>query len=193
MAKEEFGYYFETFGPFDIPVNGGEIARPPAKWWKDEVDYIYEDGDVSRAIGCYMFAMGEAHVRPWYIGKTINQRGFREEVFTDHKLGLYNWVLGEGYRGPPVLFLFPLITRPFQDDSWRFARGTSHNRAIEWLERTLMGMAYSQNQEIANTRDVTYFRTVHVRGLLGKAQRGRRTGDIVKARQALLGEKTAKK
>jgi hypothetical protein len=52
-----------------------------------------------------------------------------------------------------------------------------------------MGMAYSQNQESANTRDVTYFRTVHVRGLLGAAQRGRRTGDIAKARQALLGEK----
>ncbi len=136
MSEEEFGYYFETFGPFSVKLTKGKALRPSAEWWEEEVDYSFDDDDLSRAIGCYMFAMGDAHIRPWYIGKTVNQRGFREEVFTEHKLTHYNWVLRQGYRGPPKLYLFPLITRPFQED-WRFARGTSHNKAIEWLERTL--------------------------------------------------------
>jgi hypothetical protein len=179
---EDGGHFFETFGPFRIPLSDGWIARPPADWWNETVDAKYE---VSRAIGYYMFVMGDAHIKPWYVGKTVNSNGFREEAFTDHKCDLYNWVLGEGYRGPPQLYLFPKITRPFNED-WRFARGNSHSGPVEWLERTLMGMAFSQNPEIANSRDLTYFRTVHVRGILGRAPQGKRTGDIAKARHALL-------
>jgi len=189
QMRSESGYFFETFGPFRLPIKEGAICRPSAAWWKEKVDGWIPD--LSRAIGCYMFGMGDAHIKPWYIGKTVNQRGFREEVFTGHKLEHFNWVLEEGHRGPPNLYLFPMITRSF-GESWRFAYGASHNKPIEWLERTLMGMAYSQNQELANSRDVTYFRTVHVRGILGKATAGRRTGDIPKARQALLGEKHSK-
>jgi hypothetical protein len=111
MSEGEFGYYFETYGPFPIPLSNGKIPRPPAKWWETVIDYIYDDGDLSRAIGCYMFAMGDAHIRPRYIGKTVNQKGFREEVFTSHKRKHYNWVVSEGFRGPPVLYLFPLVTR----------------------------------------------------------------------------------
>ena len=179
-------HHFETFGPFRIPLSDGEIARPEPSWW-DDVDEKARY-DVSRAIGCYMFAMGDAHIRPWYIGKTVNQNGFREEVFADHKLGHYNWVVEEGHRGPPQLYLFPMITRDFHED-WRFSKGTSHSGPIEWLERTLMGMAFSQNPDLANSRDLTYFRTVRVRGILGRAPKGKRTGHIAKARQALLGEK----
>jgi hypothetical protein len=182
---EEGGHFFETFGPFRIPTNDGIICRPPATWWDEEVDWKY---GVSRAIGCYMFVMGDAHIKPWYVGKTVNASGFREEVFTEHKREHYNWVIENGYRGPPQLYLFPKITRPFDED-WKFSRGQSNSGPIEWLERTLMGMAFSQNPEIANSRDLTYFRTVHVRGILGRAPRGKRTGDIAKARHALLGEK----
>lgn len=184
--SEENGHFFETFGPFPLPVTEGEICRPPASWW-DELDR-YARVDVSRAIGCYMFVMGNAHIKPWYIGKTVNERGFREEAFAEQKLEHYNWVIGEGYRGPPQLYLFPMITRPFHED-WRFSKGPSNSGPIEWLERTLMGMAYAQNQHLANTRDLTYFRSVHVRGILGRSPQGKRTGHIAKARQALLGEK----
>lgn len=187
MTEEAFGHYFETYGPFPLKLTNGEICRHGADWWDETVDA--EATDLSRAIGCYMFTMGDARIKPWYVGKTVNERGFREEVFTGHKLAHYNWVVGEGYRGPPGLYLFPMITRRYDQD-WRFSKGSSNNKTIEWLERTLMGMAYSQNQELANSRDVTYLRTVHVRGLLGDALRGRRTGHIAKARQALLGEKS---
>jgi hypothetical protein len=185
-VEGEVGYYFETFGPFLVPLDEGVISRPVALWW-DELDAA-AGSTISRGIGCYMFAMGNAHIKPWYVGKTVNQRGFREEVFTEHKLDHYNWVVGEGYRGPPQLYLFPMITRPFNED-WRLSSGPSNSGPIEWLERTLMGMAFSQNQDIANSSHLKYFRSVHVRGLLGKAPRGKRTGHIAKARQALLGEK----
>lgn len=179
--------FFETFGPFRIPVDDGVIYRPSSKWWEDVVEGTTWDG-LSRAIGCYMFVMGDAFVKPWYVGKTVNQRGFREEVFNGHKLRHYNWVINEGYRGPPQLYLFPMITRSFHDD-WKFSRGWSKERPIKWLESTLMGMAFSQNPEIANSRELKFFRTVHVRGILGRAPNGKRTGHIAKARQALLGEK----
>lgn len=182
------GHFFETYGPYSLPKNPeGELCRPLATWW-DEVDEVAKC-EVSRAIGCYMFVMGDRNIKPWYVGKTVNRNGFREETFTSHKLNHYNEVIGEGYRGPPGLYLFPKITLSFVED-WRFCFGRSHSAAIEWLERTLIGMAYSQNQELMNSRDVTFLRTVHVRGLLGKRPRGPRRGDISKARQALLGDKS---
>jgi len=180
------GHFFETFGPFRIPLVDGQLVRPRSDWWdKMEESTGFE---LSRTIGCYMFVMGDAHIKPWYIGKTVNQKGFREEVFTGHKLEHYNSVISEGYRGPPQLYLFPMITRPFHED-WRFSKGVCQAGPIEWLERTLIGMAYAQNQKLANRRDLTYFRTVYLRGLLGRAPQGKRTGHIAKARQALLGEK----
>jgi hypothetical protein len=179
-------HFFETFGPFEIEKTADNICRPKSTWW-DEIDKQV-GCEVSRAIGCYMFVMGNSNIKPWYVGKTVNQRGFREEVFTGHKLGHYNWVIDEGYRGPPQIYLFPMITRPFDQD-WKFCSGSSHSAAIEWLERTMIGMAYSQNRELANLRDTTFLRTVHVRGVIGSAAKGRRTGHIGKARQALLGDK----
>lgn len=182
---EESGHYFETFGPFLVPRSPGQsLTRPVSDWW-DDIDEL-TGYTISRSIGCYMFAMGDARIKPWYVGKTVNKRGFREEVFTDHKLGHYNWVI-DNYRGPPSIYLFPMITKSFDQD-WRLSKGWSNSAPIEWLERTLMGMAYSQNPEISNSRDLTFFRTVHVRGILGRAPKGRRTGHIGKARQALLGE-----
>lgn len=179
--------FFETFGPFRIEVEDGRIKRPKASWWDEEVEGVTWEG-LSRAIGCYMFVMGDANIKPWYVGKTVNKHGFREEAFADHKLRHYNWVLSEGYRGPPQLYLFPMITRSFHQD-WRFSKGWSYERPIKWLESTLMGMAFSQNPDIANSKELKFFRTVHVRGILGRAPKGKRTGHIAKARQALLGEK----
>ncbi|WP_298282402.1 hypothetical protein [Novosphingobium sp.] len=179
--------FFETFGPFTIPVSDGAIKRPPASWWEDEVENSTWE-NLSRAIGCYMFVMGDANIKPWYVGKTVNQHGFREEVFASHKLNHYNWVLANGYRGPPQMYLFPMITKPFHQD-WRFSRGQSNSGPVKWLESTLMGMAFAQNPDIANSKELRYFRSVHVRGILGRSPSGKRTGYIAKARQALLGEK----
>lgn len=184
--SDEGGHYFETYGPFRLEPQGRKLDRHPAAWWRDHVETCMPG--LSSAVGCYMFTMGDKHIKPWYVGKTVNQRGFAEEVFTQHKLEHYNWVLDEGYRGPPGLFLFPKITKAYNEE-WRFSSGASHSSSIEWLEKTLMGMAYSQNQKLANSRDVTFFRTVHVRGVLGINPRGPRRGDVAKARHALLGDK----
>lgn len=181
-------HFFETFGPFEIPVEDRKILRPSSAWWKQ----IDEEANcaLSASIGCYLFSLGRERIRPWYVGKTIAKEGFAAESFTDHKLGHYNWALRPSRkqlrRGPPSLFLFPLITQPFDED-WRFAKGSSHSPYIEWLERTLIGMAYARNPNIANYRDTTFLQTVHVRGIMGSKALGRRPDSVRLARCALFG------
>ncbi|NJC04538.1 hypothetical protein GGQ97_000331 [Sphingomonas kaistensis] len=182
-------HYFETFGPFQVPLDDrGRACRPSADWWREINSEA--DCDLSASIGCYLFSLGRSQLRPWYVGKTVAQGGSAAEAFTDHKLNHYNWALrpkrNVRRRGPPQLFLFPLITKPFDDD-WRFAKGASHSPYIEWLERTLIGMAYARNPDIANSRDTTFLKTVHVRGLIGSKSLGRRPDSVRLARRVLLG------
>lgn len=181
-------HFFETFGPLEIPVEGRSIAAPGKAWW-DEVD-DRAGYELSGAIGCYLFTLGRERIRPWYVGKTVNQDGFCAETFTDHKLGCYNWALKptrkSRRRGPASLFLFPLVTRPFEEE-WAFATGHSHSPYIEWLERTLIGMAFARNPDIANYRDTMFLQTVHVRGVMGSKTLGRRKVAVERVRCALFG------
>lgn len=181
-------HFFETFGPFEIPIDDRRVFAPGRTWW-DEVDAEAEC-EISGAIGCYLFTLGKERIRPWYIGKTINKDGFAAETFTDHKLDCYNWALRPNRRtrrrGPASLFLFPLITRPFEED-WSFARGSSHSPYIEWLERTLIGMAFARNPDLANSRDTTFLQTVHVRGVMGSRAVGRRKSAVQQVRRTLFG------
>lgn len=174
MGKEHF---FEVFS-FDVPIEEGRITSKKGEWWADQEEF--RDG-ISRAIGCYMFALGNKRIKPWYVGKTINS--FRDEVFQPHKLNHYNAVL-RGRRGPATMFLFPLITKPFNED-FNFAKGSSHTRVIGWLEKTLIGMAYARNPKLANMNDATFLKSVNLRGLMGEF-RGRPDGAVAEARRALF-------
>ncbi|MBA3896307.1 MAG: hypothetical protein H0X36_04050 [Sphingomonadaceae bacterium] len=180
-AKEPKRHFFETYGPFPIPIKNGLAIKPPASWWKHlDEDYGVE---VSRAIGCYMFTMGRSRIKPWYIGKTVNR--FDEETFQQHRIDHYNKVICDR-KGPPGMYFFPLITRHFHEPKWRLASGATHDRLIRWLEKTLISMAHVRNRNLANKSDATYLRTVDVRGLIGKGISGRAHGDISLAQRALF-------
>jgi hypothetical protein len=134
-----------------------------------------------------MFCLQDGRtIRPWYVGMTVNRSGFQAEVFTDHKLEIYNDCIGRR-RGVPSLFLFPLVLNA-DDDRYRFSKAyVSGAPVILWLEKSLMGLAYAQNPEIRNVRDMTRLRSVTLRGIMGAAKQGRPHADVALARRALLG------
>ena len=169
--------FFDVYGPFDIVREGRACARPQAGFWKQ---LEYED-DLDSANGCYMFCLknGESYV-PWYVGMTVSQRGFRGEVFQGHKLDIYDEIMDER-RGAPVLLLFPLLT-PNEE---KFSKANGERPTVEWLEKTLMAMAFRRNPEIWNIRDMGNVRNVTVRGVIGEKAPGRRHSDVEVARKAL--------
>lgn len=171
--------FFDVYGPFEIPRDEGACAKPQTAFWEEVEDY---DEGLSGANGCYMFCLrnGVNYV-PWYVGMTVSQRGFKGEIFQPHKLQTYDDVMS-GRRGIPFMFLFPLMT----DGEMRFSRSLVEARSpVEWLEKTLMGMAYAKNEEISNVRDMGFVRNVEVRGLIGPRRPGGTHVDVKAARNAL--------
>ena len=138
-------------------------------------------------IGCYAFCISNGQkVRPWYVGKTLAQGGFRDEVFTPHKILHYTEILNpqdkeKSYRrGKPCILLFPLVS-----DTWRLSKSRANSDGyVDWLETTLIGMALSQNPEIANTSKTRFHREVYVNGLIGGQYQGRPSTGANFARKA---------
>ena len=185
-SDREARHFFEVYGPFELPVRQNEILRPDQAWW-DDVANMYQGPSPATGIGCYMFTLGRTAIKPWYIGQTRCQAGFRGEVFTDHKLDHYNSAFA-GRRGPPQMFFFPLITSNFHDPNWKLSKDrSSTKRLIDWLERTLIGMALARNPDLQNTKDATFLRTVRLRSIIGAGPLGRPHGEVQIARAALLG------
>ena len=74
------------------------------------------------------------------------------------------------------------------DDAGRFSRNRSAGlRVIDWLEKTLIGMALRRNPALLNIKDATLPRSVTVRGILGDACRGRPYSEVQDARRVFFG------
>ena len=175
--------FFDVYGPFEIGRVDGQITRAKQSMWQDVA--MNEPG-LDSAIGCYMFTIQNGRkITPWYVGMTICGSGFYGEVFTDHKLGLYNPIAGR--KGHRQMFLFPFMTGD-QTAAGRFSRNRSAGkRTILWLEKTLMGFALQQNEGLLNLRDLTLPRSVTVRGVIGEQTRGRPFSEVIEVRRALFG------
>jgi hypothetical protein len=175
---------FESCGPFHFPRERTGHWRKI--FWQDVEEYW--EG-LSSGVGCYAFCIDNGRrVRPWYVGKTLAQGGFQDEVFTPHKLDHYAEILAphdedKSYRrGKPCILLFPLVT-----DTWRLSNNRSSSEPyVDWLETTLIGMALSQNPEIANTSKTRFHREVYVNGLIGGQFQGRPSNGANFAKQAFL-------
>jgi hypothetical protein len=168
---------FDACGPFDFPRNRQNGWR--RVFWED-VEYYIEG--LSSSIGCYAFGLSYGNKSyPWYVGMTTAQKGFRGEIFEPHKLAHYDEILLER-RGKPTITLFPLVT-----ENWNFSQaGVSSKPTIEWLERTLIGMALSKNPDIRNVKDTKLFREVYVNGIMGGQFRGRRSNGATFARSLFV-------
>ena len=172
-------YFFDVYGPFDIDREDGEISRAGQSMW-DEVEDC-EDG-LARAWGCYMFCLQNGrNIVPWYVGKTCAAGGFREEAFADHKLWIYNSITER--RGKRHLLLFPLTTGNSNGHK-PFSKNRNKTSVIEWLERTLIGMALQRNPRLLNLRDTTLPKSVTVRGVMGTKSKGRKYEEVKYARAA---------
>lgn len=176
---------FDSCGPFHFPRE--RTGQWRSIFWQHVEEYW--EG-LSSAVGCYAFCVDNGQkVRPWYVGKTLAQGGFKDEVFTSHKLDHYTEILvpqdeGKSYRkGTPCIVLFPLVTA----ETWRLSNNRSSSEPyIDWLETTLIGMALSQNPEIANTSKTRFHREVYVNGLIGGQFKGRPNSGATFAKKAFL-------
>ena len=117
--------------------------------------------------------------RPWYVGQTLAQAGFRGGVFQPHKLGIYNEYT-TARRGTPYMFLFPLLT-----ETGRFSNArTSSAEVVDWLKRSLIGMAFAKNPLLRNVTNTKHLRTISVAGIIGPRPPGRPNSNAVEARKA---------
>src|ERR1019366_3224895 len=92
--------FFQPYGPFPVKRSDGHIDRSKeAKraFW-DMANKNKECLNVASGCGCYVFAIRTRRgVIPWYVGKAERQ-GFEMEIFTNHKLLLYNEALKQQRR-----------------------------------------------------------------------------------------------
>jgi hypothetical protein len=171
--------YFDVVGPF-------EYNRDPRdNRWKDE---FWEDVEgkwegLSHAFGCYVFSIrfGEKFT-PWYVGKTVAEDGYRAEVFQDHKLVHFSDAIEMGGRGSAQITFIPMVTR----ERWALSYANkSGEGAVEWLERTLIGMCLAKNPKMRNSKDTRFSRDVFLNGILGEPFAGRPTKLVAHARKLL--------
>lgn len=164
---------FDTFGPFELDWSD-DAPRWRANFWK-EVESQEKYEGLSSAIGCYVFCLKYGtKLKPWYVGQTINENGFKREVFEPHKVDHYNELMEHKPTHTPCLMFFPLMTH----ETWNFSQNrTQGSEQIDWLETTLIGMAYAANPDLRNSSKTKYFRNIYVNGLMGDHEYGRRTND----------------
>ena len=175
--------WFDMYGPFELTRVEREIpARQPDFWEQvrgSSERYGSKPEDLEQAIGCYAFGLrhGET-MKPWYIGMTVSQGGFRREVLQPHKRDHYDEVTTK-HNGTPIMFLMPLLT-----PEGYFSRDrTGTKPLIHWVEKMLFGVALRQNLECRNQRDTKYLRNVVVHGIFNSRPAGRQGPEVTAARK----------
>jgi hypothetical protein len=156
---------FQVNGPFRVPRNCNRLVARDAsakrEFWM-QVDAA--ERGLSAACGCYIFVLSPrgGGAKPWYVGMT-EKRGFRDECFQPHKINLYNEALAGYDKASPCLYLISKLTSGGKE----FAQSSANGHAdIVALEDFLIGIAYSQNQELLNIRGTKFFKKAVIPGLM---------------------------
>jgi hypothetical protein len=151
---------FEVHGPFSVRRKRRLVSREnedKKKFWEEVED---DEEGLSEACGCYVFAV---HGRVWYVGLAAAQ-SFKHEMFTAHKINLYNDALQDVAGKPSLLFVAKRTPRN------RFAKKSARgHRDIEMLENLLIGSALSRNPKLKNLKGTKLLREMRVPGLLNNA------------------------
>lgn len=175
--------WFDVYGPFVLTRDKGRIPSEQPKFWESvqraSEQYGSEPKELERAIGCYAFGLRHGRtIKPWYVGMTVAQRGFRGEILQGHKRDHYDAVIEER-NGEPVMLLMPLLT-----PEGRFSRDrTSTKPLIQWVEKMLFGVALRRNINCRNKRDTSYLRNVVVHGIFNSRPPGRQGPEVTAARR----------
>jgi hypothetical protein len=153
---------FHPFGPFKMPRNGSLVdTRKFAKFW---TSVERESPGLSRAVGCYVFAIRAGKgAKPWYVGKT-EKRNLKDETWSPHKLLVYSKALNLRQRGTPVLYLIAKQTRIGRYSKPRKS-GISDVRALENL---LIGSCLLRNSKLLNVKQVKHPKGIVVPGYMNE-------------------------
>lgn len=168
---------FDIFGGFEIPRDRyGDGIYSKAFW--DDVD-AHVDG-LSRACGCYVFALRHGmNAVPIYVGKAEKQ-AFRHECFSPGKRHLVDKQLNRNPRKSPLLFLLPKVTHV-----GKFCRPTTREYpAIQFLENKLIALALDSNPDLVNARQIKFLKEMRVPGIVNSGP-GQQTKSVRELQAAL--------
>ncbi len=117
--------------------------------------------NLSLSTGCYVFVLKNGGgSKAWYVGKAEGQ-SFSKEIFTSHKINVFNDVLASK-KGIPQIYLIPRLSTSGKLCS----PGKMRRRTIDFLETTLIGMAISRNPELKNIKDTKMLREIRVPAII---------------------------
>jgi len=179
--------WFDMYGPFELVRADRRIPSRQPEFWEQvreaSARYGSQPKALEQTIGCYAFGLRHGDtMKPWYIGMTVAQGGFRREVLQRHKLDHYDEVI-QRHHGAPIMFLMPLLT-----PEGYFSRDRSSTKPlIQWVEKMLFGVALRQNPRCRNQRDTKYLRSVVVHGIFNSRPPGRQGPEVTAARK-MFGE-----
>ncbi len=156
---------FDVEGPYEVPrtrrPGGSAIETGNIREFWNKHEHLCD------RVGCYIFAMRASRgVLPGYVGKAT--KGFKQEVFTDHKLAAYQRYMLNTRKGTPVLFFVVAENR----------RGRVNLNAIADCESELITLASRTNADLENkrgTRGPSFFIphvTAPTRGRKSKSTQG---------------------
>ena len=140
-------FQYEPYGPFEVPIEGGRISNDLTKFWKEVEE---RKTGLSKAVGCYIFAVKKASVyKPWYVGKTV-KRGFRGEGFQLHKRD-HLASLGTLENGTVMLYLIPRVTSTGKLRG-KYGKNIKQGQdgKITILEERLIELALAKNPDLRN-------------------------------------------
>lgn len=147
---------YENYGGFEIPRKNKIVDHASLEGFWNSVEQ--EEG-LSSAKGCYVFAVKAGRgMRPWYVGQAGGERGFKQEVFGDHKLKHYNGLIS-GQRGTPFMFFIAAKTAK---DRFRKVSGLELN----WVENFLISLAVEANGNLLNKKNTGLLQECSIPGLL---------------------------
>lgn len=154
---------YEHYGGFEIPRRNKIVDRPALNDFWSQLET--EHPGLSTAKGVYIFAVSAGgSIKPWYVGKTTNEKGFRNEAFAPHKLNHYNEYLA-GRSGTPLLYLTAART-----EGGRFR--SAGEKEVDWVESFLISLAVEANNDLLNKQKIGFLRDCSIPGLLNSTAGG---------------------
>ncbi len=175
---------YEVYGPFEIPrVHTGamldfDAVRARGYFWNSLEEKVPK---LPKAKGVYLFGIRAGRgMTPHYVGQARSRNGFYGEVFSPKNCNNYNKII-HSTKGTPIVLL---LARPRRRGSGfsKPARGE-----LDFLEKMLIGMALSKNEELINVHHTKYMKNICVPGVIGKFDGRRRLSEAQESLRALLG------
>lgn len=152
--------YFTVYGPFELDrKSNGRVDRRLRSLFWERVDG--KKPTLADRTGCYVFALSAGGgAKPWYVGKAESQ-SFYDEIFTSHKMEIFNDVLASK-KGKPQIYLIPRLSTGGKL-CWP---GKTKRRSVDFLETMLIGMALSRNADLKNIKDTKILREITLPALV---------------------------